>query len=177
MSTSPHVITYKGNRFYPGEGRIDHIDIEDVAHALAYQCRFNGHTQYFYSVAQHSLMVASLVPREQRLAGLLHDAAEAYMGDMVSPLKAVMPDFAAAEGALMRQIGGRFSVNLNDDDGLIRKADLIALATEKRDLLPNACEPWPCLEGIEPHHLPLQPLTASAAKTAFLAAWHSSQHA
>jgi hypothetical protein len=62
MTTAPQVITYKGNRFYPGQGRIDHIDIEDVAHGLAYQCRFNGHTEHFYSVAQHSLMVAHLVP-------------------------------------------------------------------------------------------------------------------
>ena len=172
MTTAPQVITYKGNRFYPGEGRIDHIDLEDVAHGLAYQCRFNGHTEHFYSVAQHSLMVAHLVPRELRLAGLLHDAAEAYMGDMVSPLKAVMPHFVAAEGALIRQIGERFCVNLTNVDRVIRKADLIALATEKRDLLPNARDPWPSLEGIEPHHSRLEPLTASAAKVAFLEVWH-----
>ena len=57
-----YVSTYLGNRFYPLEPRIDDVAIEDIAHGLAYQCRFNGQTSAFYSVAQHSLIVAALVP-------------------------------------------------------------------------------------------------------------------
>ena len=92
-----YVSTYLGNRFYPLEPRIDDVDIEDIAHGLAYQCRFNGQTNAFYSVAQHSLIVAALVPEELRFAALLHDAAEAYLGDMVKPLKVLLPGFSEIE--------------------------------------------------------------------------------
>ncbi|MDP3133715.1 MAG: phosphohydrolase, partial [Burkholderiaceae bacterium] len=97
MAITTYISTFKGNRFYPAEPRIDGIDIEDIAHGLAYQCRFNGQTSAFYSVAQHSLMVADLVPPALRRAALLHDAAEAYLGDMVKPLKALVPDFGHIE--------------------------------------------------------------------------------
>ena len=82
-----YVSTYTGKQFFPLDPQQDQVDIEDIAHGLAYQCRFNGQTRYFYSVAQHSLIVAGLVPKRLYLAALLHDAAEAYMGDMVKPLK------------------------------------------------------------------------------------------
>lgn len=62
------------------------INIGDIAHGLAYQCRFNGQTSRFYSIAQHSLMVASRLPNHLKMSGLLHDAAEAYVGDVVQPL-------------------------------------------------------------------------------------------
>src|SRR5574343_449470 len=79
MTPTTYISTFKGNRFWPQEPRIDVIDIEDIAHGLAYQCRFNGQTRAFYSVAQHSLMVMALVPPAERFAALLHDAAEAYL--------------------------------------------------------------------------------------------------
>ncbi|MFH1495895.1 MAG: phosphohydrolase, partial [Pseudomonadota bacterium] len=109
MSTL-YVSTYLGNRFYPLEPRIDDVAIEDIAHGLAYQCRFNGQTSAFYSVAQHSLIVASLVPEELRFAALLHDAAEAYLGDMVKPLKVLLPSFSEIEDSVTRIIGERFDV-------------------------------------------------------------------
>ena len=71
-----YISTYLGNRFWPTEPRIDRIDIEDIAHGLAYQCRFNGQTSAFYSVAQHSIMVASILPPHLHKAALLHDAVE-----------------------------------------------------------------------------------------------------
>ena len=74
MTKTTYVSTYLGNRFYPLEPRIDKVAIEDIAHGLAFQCRFNGQTCDFYSVAQHSLIVADLVPESHRLAALLHDA-------------------------------------------------------------------------------------------------------
>ena len=101
------VSTSLGHRFDPVARQIDVIALEDIAHGLAYQCRFNGQTKTFYSVAQHCLMVADLVSDELRAAALLHDAAEAYLGDMVKPLKALIPDYGSIESAVSELIALR----------------------------------------------------------------------
>lgn len=165
--TTLYVSTYLGNRFYPLEPRIDDVDIEDIAHGLAYQCRFNGQTSAFYSVAQHSLMVSALVPEELKFAALLHDAAEAYLGDMVKPLKVLLPEFAAIEDNVACIIGARFGVDLAHHP-VIKRADLVALATEKRDLMPYSVEEWSYLDGVTPLARVIQPLVPEQAKTAFL---------
>lgn len=162
-----YVSTHLGYRFYPQAPSIADVAIEDIAHGLAFQCRFNGQTQYFYSVAQHSLMVAALVPRRLALAALLHDAAEAYLGDMVKPLKGLFPEFARIEAAVMEIIGKRFGV-AGFDDRLIKRADLIALATEKRDLMSNSSEPWSSLEGVAPLPTRIEVLSPQLAKQQFL---------
>ncbi|MDO8890711.1 MAG: phosphohydrolase [Sulfurimicrobium sp.] len=166
MSTL-YVSTYLGNRFYPLEPRIVDVAIEDIAHGLAYQCRFNGQTSAFYSVAQHSLIVASLVPDELKFAALLHDAAEAYLGDMVKPLKVLLPAFSDIEDSVTRIIGERFGVDLQHNPA-IKRADLISLATEKRDLMPYSAEPWTYLEGVEPCLEIIRPMAPEIAKQAFL---------
>lgn len=128
------------------------VDTTDIAHSLSMQCRFNGHTRHFYSVAQHCYLVADLVPAEHQLAALLHDATEAYVGDLVRPLKQGMREFYecqnleslydAVERRVWIAICQRFDLGLVLPDS-VKHADLVALATEKRDLMP-------CLEGIEP---------------------------
>lgn len=165
---APYVSTFLGNRFYLTQPRIDDVDIEDIAHGLAYQCRFNGQTREFYSVAQHSLMVTDLVPEPCRLAALLHDAAEAYLGDMVKPLKNLFPEFSVIEGRVMQIIGHRFGVDLEALDPSIKQADLVALATEKRDLMPHSTETWVNLQDVAPLPEALRPMSPMAAKAAFL---------
>lgn len=165
--TSPYVSTFLGHRFYPGAPCIDDVHIEDIAHGLAFQCRFNGQTRTFYSVAQHSLFVAGLVPARLRLAALLHDAAEAYLGDMVKPLKALFPEFSRLEEDVMAIIGERFGV-AGYSDPTIKRADLIALATEKRDLMPHSSEAWESLSGITPVPTRIRPLAPHEAKAVFL---------
>ena len=167
MITTPYVSTFSGNRFYPLEPRIDRVAIEDIAHGLAYQCRFNGQTCEFYSVAQHSLVVASLVPPGLRLAALLHDAAEAYLGDMVKPLKVLLPEFAAIEDKVTLIISEAFGVDFSDY-APIKKADLIALATEKRDLMPHSVERWAYLDLVRALPAPIVPMSPRDAKLAFL---------
>jgi hypothetical protein len=167
MITTPYVSTFSGNRFYPLEPRIDRVAIEDIAHGLAYQCRFNGQTCEFYSVAQHSLVVASLVPPHMQLAALLHDAAEAYLGDMVKPLKVLLPEFAQIEDKVSLIIATTFGVDFSDY-APIKNADLVALATEKRDLMPHSVERWAYLDDIRALPAPIVPMSPREAKLAFL---------
>ncbi|MFZ4874636.1 phosphohydrolase [Janthinobacterium sp. Mn2066] len=167
MITTDYVSTYSGNRFYPLRPHIDKVAIEDIAHGLAYQCRFNGQTQVFYSVAQHSLIVAQLVPPRLKLAALLHDAAEAYLGDMVKPLKVLLPEFAALEDKVSAIIAATYELDFSDY-GPIKHADLIALATEKRDLMPHSVERWAYLDGITPLPGIIVAMDPSVAKQRFL---------
>lgn len=82
-----HLNTYSGKLLDFANPKPESIDIIDIAHSLANQCRFSGHIQSFYSVAEHSCKVAEMVPQKYKLAALLHDAAEAYITDIPRPLK------------------------------------------------------------------------------------------
>jgi len=90
----PIIVTHEGVVFPFDDVKEEHIMIEDIAHALSHLCRFMGHTNMFWSVAQHSLLVSEKMPGgpEDKLVGLLHDAAEAYTNDLASPLKAFLLD-------------------------------------------------------------------------------------
>ncbi len=143
------------------------IDIGDIAHGLAYQCRFNGQTSRFYSIAQHSLMVASILPDHLKMAGLLHDAAEAYVGDVVQPLKVLLPDYQMIENRFTQVIGQRFNVDL-EHHAEVKQADLIALATEKRDLLPREKCTWDVLKGIKPLDRLTLPMSPEQSEEMFM---------
>lgn len=150
------------------------IDIRDIAHGLAYQCRFNGQTSSYYSVAQHSIMVASLLPSHLQLEGLLHDATEAYLGDIVQPLKVLLPKYQEIEANFAYAIGQRFRVNLEENEQ-VKHADLVALATEKRDLFPKSCADFEVLKNINPHPKKLVPMTPDQSEQSFLRAYDALQ--
>src|SRR4051794_36829357 len=88
----------------PDSLRPDQILITDIFHSLAMQCRYNGHTAYFYSVAQHCWLLSLVVPAHLQRVALLHDAAEAYIGDIVAPLKDEMPGFRVWDERLTAMI-------------------------------------------------------------------------
>ncbi len=90
--------TFSRTMFYPLDPHPEDVHIVDIAHALANICRFGGHAKRFYSVAQHSVLVSRIVEPEDALHGLMHDAAEAYVGDVVRPIKH-MPGMAAYHAA------------------------------------------------------------------------------
>lgn len=162
------VSTYSGNRLYLANPSIDDVSILDIAHHLAGVNRFSGATTVPYSVAQHSVHVSYLVPQGYELAGLLHDAAEAYLGDMVKPLKLFLGDeFAAMEKNVMNVIAEAFGVDYRDYDP-IKRADLVALATEKRDLMPFSSEDWSYLDGVNPDPMTIKPWSHQGAKQAYL---------
>jgi hypothetical protein len=107
------IITSTGRKFWPLDPRPDDICIEDIAHGLSMCCRYAGQCPKFYSVAEHSVYVAEwmLDGRSRRaLVGLLHDASEAYLGDMTRPVKRRMPEYQAAEKRLQRCIHERFGL-------------------------------------------------------------------
>src|SRR5713226_1215903 len=81
------IITYTGKQFYHLNPQPEMVCIEDIAHSLAMLCRWTGHTKFHYSVAQHSIYCSRIGPQETALERLLHDASEAYLGDMNRPLK------------------------------------------------------------------------------------------
>lgn len=106
------------------------ISIEDIALALSKICRFGGNIQKFYSVAQHSVMVAIMAPPELRQAALLHDAAEAYLGDVIKPLKHILePVYDPIEKKFEKVIFEKFNVPINHLE-LIKYYDMNALSHE-----------------------------------------------
>lgn len=100
--------TNSGIYFNILEPTLDMIDINDIAHALSHQCRFGGHIQKFYSVAQHCVMAATYVPPPLKRATLLHDASEAYLLDIPKPIKPHLNNYEELEDKLMRLIAEKF---------------------------------------------------------------------
>lgn len=128
--------TFTGKMFYPLEPRIEDIDIRDIAHALSLQCRFAGHTEEFYSVANHCLLVSKYVPSEFALEGLLHDSAEAYLVDVPRPIKhdVSMTGYREAEKRLEELIRVKYGLPIEMSPA-VQAADRQMARTELRDLL------------------------------------------
>lgn len=143
------IITSTGKRFDLLEPKAAMVDLVDIGHALAQLCRFTGHTSTHYSVAQHSYIVAELVPHEHRLQALLHDATEAYVGDLAGPLKKMLPAYSEIEHNVWLAICEHFHID-PELAPCVKQADLVALATERRDLIRPHADQWECLKGIEP---------------------------
>jgi hypothetical protein len=128
--------TFTGRKFWPLDPHPNDIDIVDIAHALAMQCRFTGHVQHFYSVAEHSVRVARRSPPEFQLWGLLHDAAEAYLVDLARPVKhqAALEGYRDAETRIMAAIKEKFGL-VGDQPQVVHEIDGRMLITEATELL------------------------------------------
>lgn len=129
--------TFTGRPFWPCDPRPEDIDARDIAHALAHQCRFAGHTAFFYSVAEHCVRASLIVPHEHALWALLHDAPEAYLVDLPRPIKhmsGVAEAYQAAEARLMGVVCEVFGLDPHQPSEVTR-ADMVLLQTEARDLM------------------------------------------
>ncbi|MCJ0806680.1 hypothetical protein [Vibrio vulnificus] len=127
-------------------------DIDTIAFALSHINRYTGHVGQ-YSVAQHCVLVSQQLPDELKLSGLLHDATEAYIGDVSKPLKALLPEYRKIEAWYHQQIDTLFDVVTEHPE--IKEADLRMLITEasafglpldefpKAEPYPIHVEPWP----------------------------------
>jgi uncharacterized protein len=133
--------TFSGIAFDLLNPQPEMVLIEDIIHSLALINRFNGAAKFPYSVAQHSLYVASLLPDELKLNGLLHDAAEAYVGDMVSPLKKIMSEYKEVEANISRVVADVFGL-LYPEPLEVKKADLSVLSAEREQVLHASYGPW-----------------------------------
>lgn len=175
----PWIETYSGKRFYFLDPTPDMVDIEDIAHSLSNQCRFAGHVSKFYSVAEHSINVSNLVQRINRgdsklsLAALLHDASEAYLIDIPSPIKQHLPGYKDIEHRVMGVIAAKFGFQW-PPDGIIHDADAAQLKTEAKWLLPSRGDDWAHQYPTEIRHgiLP-KCVPPSIAKELFLGVFES----
>lgn len=113
LSGTGTIETHRGGRFDLSDPDPDDVHINDIAASLAHTCRFGGHCDQFYSVAHHSLHVSRELPSDDprlQLLGLLHDAAEAYLGDIPRPLKSQYEIFDQVEGRILDAIWAAFEI-------------------------------------------------------------------
>jgi hypothetical protein len=132
----------------------NHVAIEEIAHGLAFECRYGNQCPEFWSVAQHSLLVVDILREHYGISdpmillqGLLHDASEAFLGDMTTPLKNLLPDYKALEERTQNHLLGNLHVDANLHPS-VRLADLLALGIEKRDIWENY-DKWEVLGNLE----------------------------
>jgi 5'-deoxynucleotidase YfbR-like HD superfamily hydrolase len=137
--------TYSGVYFDLVNPTLDMVNISDIARALSNICRFGGQCRKFYSVAEHSMLALDvgkadgLDDRACRSL-LLHDAAEAYLGDIVKPLKNLLPDFERLEAGVESVIAEKFGCHFADPR--IREIDFSLLIHERRELFSRDQEYW-----------------------------------
>lgn len=159
--------TYTGRQFYLFSPDPADINILDIARALSHQCRWNGHTTHFYSIASHCVRVSQLCSPSAKRWGLMHDATEAYTGDVISPLKAGLPDFKDAERRIETVLKRKFDLDTPNEVELeVKQVDMWVAFEEARYLLPypKMVERWgvspppltPYMEAVLVHAQPME---------------------
>lgn len=170
--------TFSGLAFYPLGPSVDDVVAMDIGHSLAMQCRYNGHVQRFYSVAEHCVLMSDWIleeltgiaddeRRHLALWALLHDAAEAYVGDMVRPLKLHMPDFCKVDDAVTAIISRRFGARGETVPPEVKSVDTRILLDERAALLSVPPGDW-ALGDIRPLGVAIRGWAPSVAKWEYL---------
>jgi 5'-deoxynucleotidase YfbR-like HD superfamily hydrolase len=174
INSSGWIQTYTGKAFYPMYPCAEDIDIVDIAQALSLICRFTGHVQKFYSVAQHSVLVSRYLTETGRsdlaLWGLLHDASEAYLSDISRPVKhsRMMDGYRQAEANLQRVIMRRFGLP-EAEPPEVKQADVAVMGAEARDLMGPLTRPeeWEWCTS-QAWSMVIEPIAPSTARESFL---------
>jgi hypothetical protein len=159
-----------GRAFYPLDPRPEEIHIEDIAAALSKLCRYGGHCKRFYSVAEHSVLMARAAPDGLHLAALLHDASEAYLSDVIRPIKAHLTNYRTIETELERAIAKRFCIAHPMPAG-VKALDERIIADERDQAMLPAPQAWSQWTPVPPLGVTLQFWTPEKAEFEFLAAF------
>ena len=164
--------TYTGKKFYPTAPNAADVDPLDIAHALSMQCRYNGHVKEFYSVAEHCWLISHALERDYgsrdlALWGLLHDATEAYVGDMVRPLKKQIPAFSEVEDRVMKAIAERFDLFTETMPPEVKDADNRILVDEKAALMGKQPGAW-SVDGLKPLRVYIKAWDPTTARNKYM---------
>lgn len=153
----------------PLAARPEDFDIRDIAHSLAHKVRWNGFAPFAYTIAQHSVLCASKVPQEHRLEALLHDRSEAYLNDMVRPLRKLIPDFVTIEAKMDAVSAQKFGVPTTMSPE-VREADDRMLVTEARQFFSHHKNRWWEGPGFPPpyHDIRIEAWSHAKAYRAFM---------
>ena len=166
------ILTATGYYFDFNQPEKSVISIVDIGAALSKMCRFTGHCNYFYSVAQHSVLVSHIVPKEFAMQGLMHDAHEAYTGDMTTPLKRLIPEYQEIESRVEKVVRSHYELPVELDPS-VKDADMIMLMNERNALLPareDDAEHWPIVDPCP--HKTVIPLTPEGSYELFMARYY-----
>jgi len=166
----PTIMLASGRRFDLLDPASSQFEVEDIAHGLAHICRYAGQCRTFYSVAEHSMLVSEVV-ENFALEALMHDAAEAFIGDITRPLKQLLPDYKVIEADIERVIADRFGL-VSEAKKVVKEADLQVLAAEQCQVMAPGCADWAEEAGIEPAAVIIRGMLPEEAKTKFLARYH-----
>lgn len=167
----PTILLHSGAYFDLLDPWGSQFTIEDIAHGLSNTCRYAGQCQQFYSVAEHSWHASYLVPGPWKLAALMHDAAEAFIGDVTRPLKSLLPDYKRIERGVEDAIAARFGV-FDMDAPEVKQADLAMLSAEQAEIMPPHADGWAVLAGVIPAPVNLRMWPPARAKAEFLDRYH-----
>lgn len=168
--------TFTGQMFDFRDPDPSKVRVADLAHHLAYTNRFGGAAHHYYSVASHCVYVSRRLADEGyspavQLAGLLHDASEAYLGDVTSGLKRLLPEYRRIEERWEHMLEQLFGVTWVGDP-VIKNADIRARLAEGRDLF-SGQYPLENLDtsghdGLAPYDAPVVSQTPDEAEFAWL---------
>lgn len=162
--------TYTGRQFWPIDPRAEEIFIEDIAHALAMQCRYAGHSLRFYSVAEHCVLLSRAVQPRHALWALLHDASEAYLTDVIRPLKPYLQGYKFREKKVMEAVAKRFDLQ-GEMPAEVEQADIRICLDERAQNMAPTGHDWQIKGG--PLGIELQFWSPEVAERMFLDAYYA----
>jgi hypothetical protein len=164
--------TYTGVEFYPLNPRPEDIRFTDISSALSKQCRYGGHCTKFYSVAEHCIHVASMASDELKLTALMHDAAEAYLTDVVRPIKKHLGGYLEIEARLERVLADKYGL-VYPYPAEIKRLDNSILTDERQQNMAPPPKAWDVYETVDPLGVTLQFWTPAEACYRYTTAFYA----